>query len=183
MAERILLNSKTRGPACATRPRPAGRRAVAASACRLLTGALRDAGVTVHDNPSEDDLRAEFLSMDMAVAVVDDLDAAIAHVNTGTSHTEAIVTGIWLRRNGSPSGSTPAAVMVNAADRVHRRRAVRFRRRNRHLHPEVACARADGPARNSPRPSGSSGETATWPPNIHLFSTPATMCSDLRRQR
>ena len=44
-------------------------------------------------SPTEDELRAEFLSMDIAVAVVDGLDAAIDHINTyGTGHTEAIVT-------------------------------------------------------------------------------------------
>ena len=58
-----------------------------------LMGALQDAGVTVHLDPDEDDLRREYLSMDIAVAVVDGVDAAIAHVNEyGTGHTEAIVT-------------------------------------------------------------------------------------------
>ena len=47
----------------------------------------------MHTDPGEDELRAEFLSMDIALAVVTALDAAIAHVNGyGTGHTEAIVT-------------------------------------------------------------------------------------------
>jgi glutamate-5-semialdehyde dehydrogenase len=109
VAERIPLNSKTRRPSvCNAAETLLVDRAVAGTALPRLVGALVDAGVTVHDIPSEDELRAEFLSMDMAVAVVDDLDAAIAHVNEyGTGHTEAIVTAIWLRRNGSPNASMP----------------------------------------------------------------------------
>ena len=37
--------------------------------------------MTVHLDPVEDQLRREDLSMEIAVAVVDGVDAAIAHVN------------------------------------------------------------------------------------------------------
>lgn len=94
VAERILLNSKTRRPSvCNAAETLLVDAAIADRAVPRLLDALRNAGVTVHDDPSEDDLRAEFLSMDIAVAVVDGIDAAITHVNEyGTGHTEAIVT-------------------------------------------------------------------------------------------
>ena len=42
---------------------------------------------------SEDDLRREYLSMDIAVAVVDGVDAAIAHIERyGSHHTDSIIT-------------------------------------------------------------------------------------------
>jgi glutamate-5-semialdehyde dehydrogenase len=117
VAERILLNSKTRRPSvCNAAETLLIDAAVAATALPRLTGALRDAGVTVHADPSEDELRAEFLSMDMAVAVVDDINAAIAHINEyGTGHTEAIVTTNLAAAQRFTEQVDAAAVMVNAA--------------------------------------------------------------------
>ena len=119
VAERILLNSKTRRPSvCNAAETLLIDRAIADEAKPRLVAALRDAGVTVHDNPSEDELRAEFLSMDIAVAVVDDLDAAIAHVNEyGTGHTEAIVTTNLAAAQRFTEQLDAAAVMVNASTR------------------------------------------------------------------
>jgi glutamate-5-semialdehyde dehydrogenase len=117
MAERILLNSKTRRPSvCNAAETLLIDRAIADVAAPRLTAALRNAGVTVHEDPSEDELRAEFLSMDMAVAVVDGIDAAIAHVNEyGTGHTEAIVTSDLAAAQRFTEQVDAAAVMVNAA--------------------------------------------------------------------
>ena len=117
VAERILLNSKTRRPSvCNAAETLLVDRAVADVALPRLVSALQRAGVTVHDNPSEDELRAEFLSMDLAVAVVDGLDAAIAHVNEyGTGHTEAIVTRDLAAAQRFTERVDAAAVMVNAA--------------------------------------------------------------------
>ena len=109
VAERILLNSKTRRPSVCNAAETLlidGRSPM--RRCPGCVAAFRDAGVTVHDNPSEDELRAEFLSIDMAVAVVDGIDVAIAHVNEyGTGHTEAIVTTISLPPNDSPNRWMP----------------------------------------------------------------------------
>ena len=81
-----------------------------------LTKALVDAGVTVHADPSEEELRAEFLSMDIALAVVDGVDAAIAHVNEyGSGHTEAIVTTDLAVAQRFTDQVDAAAVMVNAS--------------------------------------------------------------------
>ncbi len=59
---------------------------------------------------------AEFLSMDIALAVVDGLDAAIAHINEyGTGHTEAIVTTNLAAAQRFTERVDAAAVMVNAS--------------------------------------------------------------------
>ncbi len=117
VAERILLNAKTRRPSvCNAAESLLIDAAIADRALPRLTKALQDAGVTVHDNPSDDELRAEFLSMDIAVAVVDGLDAAIDHVNEyGTGHTEAIVTTNLAAAQRFTERVDAAAVMVNAS--------------------------------------------------------------------
>ena len=92
------------------------RPAIADRAVPRLTKTLQDAGVTVHGDPSEDELRAEFLSMDIALAVVDDLDAAIAHINEyGSGHTEAIVATNIAAAQRFTDRVDAAAVMVNAS--------------------------------------------------------------------
>jgi len=94
--------------------------AIAEHALPRFVAALQDAGVTVHGglfgNPDEADLRREYLTMDIAVAVVDGVDAAIAHINEyGTGHTEAIVTNNVAAAQRFTDGVDAAAVMVNAS--------------------------------------------------------------------
>lgn len=117
VAERILLNAKTRRPSvCNAAESLLVDAAIADTALPRLKAALQDAGVTVHENPSDDELRAEFLSMDIAVAVVDGLDAAIAHINEyGTGHTEAIVATELAAAQRFTERVDAAAVMVNAS--------------------------------------------------------------------
>ncbi|MCV7346188.1 glutamate-5-semialdehyde dehydrogenase [Mycolicibacterium rhodesiae] len=117
VAERIILNAKTRRPSvCNAAETLLVDQALADTALPRLVGALSQAGVTVHDNPTEDDLRAEFLSMDIAVATVAGLDAAIEHINTyGTGHTEAIVTTDLKAAQRFTERVDAAAVMVNAS--------------------------------------------------------------------
>ncbi|MCV7106374.1 glutamate-5-semialdehyde dehydrogenase, partial [Mycolicibacterium chitae] len=117
VAERILLNSKTRRPSvCNAAETLLVDRALAETALPRLTAALSEAGVAVHSEPSEDQLRAEFLSMDLAVALVDGVDGAIAHINEyGTGHTEAIVTTDLAAAQRFTEQVDAAAVMVNAA--------------------------------------------------------------------
>ena len=117
VAERIILNAKTRRPSvCNAAETLLIDRGIAGTALPRLVGALERAGVTIHENPTEDELRAEFLSMDIAVAVVDGLDAAIEHINTyGTGHTEAIVTGDLAAAQRFTEQVDAAAVMVNAS--------------------------------------------------------------------
>ncbi|HEX4394593.1 MAG TPA: glutamate-5-semialdehyde dehydrogenase [Mycobacterium sp.] len=117
MAERILLNSKTRRPSvCNAAETLLVDAAIADQALPRLINALQDAGVTVHLDPDDDHLRREFLSMDIAVAVVNGVDAAIAHINEyGTGHTEAIVTSNMAAAQRFTEGVDAAAVMVNAS--------------------------------------------------------------------
>jgi glutamate-5-semialdehyde dehydrogenase len=117
MAERILLNSKTRRPSvCNAAETLLVDAAIAGQALPRLIGALQDAGVTVHLDPDDTHLRREYLAMEIAVAVVDGVDAAIAHVNEyGTGHTEAIVTNNVAAAQRFTDGVDAAAVMVNAS--------------------------------------------------------------------
>ena len=121
VAERILLNSKTRRPSvCNAAETLLVDAAIAGEAMPRLLNALEQAGVTVHGGAEGDaadaDLRREYLAMDIAVAVVDGVDAAIAHVNEyGTGHTEAIVTTNLAAAQRFTERVDAAAVMVNAS--------------------------------------------------------------------
>jgi glutamate-5-semialdehyde dehydrogenase len=117
VAERILLNSKTRRPSvCNAAETLLVDSAIAGDAVPRLVAALQDAGVTVHLDPDDDNLRREYLSMDIAVAVVDGVEGAIAHINEyGTGHTEAIVTSNMAAAQRFADGVDAAAVMVNAS--------------------------------------------------------------------
>lgn len=105
----------------------------AASADRLLPavlGRLRDAGVTIHADDraraifpdsveaTDEDWSTEYMSLDIAVAVVDDLDAAIEHIRRySTHHTESIITNDLARAERFLSEVDSAVVMVNASTR------------------------------------------------------------------
>ncbi|GAA3747273.1 glutamate-5-semialdehyde dehydrogenase [Spinactinospora alkalitolerans] len=95
----------------------------------LLTS-LRDLGVTVHGDDrvrpfddavvpaTEADWTTEYLSLDLAVKVVDSLDDAVAHIREySTAHTEAIVTDSQSAARRFVSRVDSAAVMVNASTR------------------------------------------------------------------
>jgi glutamate-5-semialdehyde dehydrogenase len=117
VAERILLNAKTRRPSvCNAAETLLVDSAIADQVLPRLVTALQGAGVTTHSDPTEDELRAEFLSMDIAVAVVDGVDGAITHINEyGTGHTEAIVTTDLAAAQRFTEQVDAAAVMVNAS--------------------------------------------------------------------
>jgi glutamate-5-semialdehyde dehydrogenase len=117
MAERILLNSKTRRPSvCNAAETLLIDRAIADQAMPRLVNALQDAGVTVHLDPDDDHLRREYLELEIAVEIVDGVEAAITHINEyGTGHTEAIVTSNMAAAQRFTEGVDAAAVMVNAS--------------------------------------------------------------------
>ncbi|MDQ1375152.1 MAG: glutamate-5-semialdehyde dehydrogenase, partial [Actinomycetota bacterium] len=72
-------------------------------------------GVSAADDA---DYGREFLDLKMSVAVVPDLDAAIAHVNRfGSGHTEAILTADLAAANRFTREVDAAAVVVNASTR------------------------------------------------------------------
>ncbi|WP_127783482.1 glutamate-5-semialdehyde dehydrogenase [Rhodococcus sp. X156] len=123
MAQRIVLNAKTRRPSvCNAAETVLVDRAVADVAVPQLLAALGEAGVTVHGEGAgmvpvtEADWAEEYLSMDVALAVVDDLDAAVRHIDRyGTGHTEAIVTTDLAAAREFTARVDAAAVMVNAS--------------------------------------------------------------------
>ncbi|MFE1593970.1 glutamate-5-semialdehyde dehydrogenase [Nocardia sp. NPDC058705] len=123
MAEAIVLNAKTRRPSvCNAAETVLIDAAVADTALPRLSKALEDAGVTIHGDlpgqvPATDaDWGEEYLTMDIALKVVDDLDAAVDHINTwGTGHTEAIVTADLAAAREFTARVDAAAVMVNAS--------------------------------------------------------------------
>jgi glutamate-5-semialdehyde dehydrogenase len=66
----------------------------------------------------EDDWRAEYLDLILAVRVVDDLEAAIEHINTfGSRHTDAIVTRDAAAADRFVTAVDSSSVMVNASTR------------------------------------------------------------------
>lgn len=110
--------------------------AVAEAFLPRVLASLAEAGVTVHgDNrvqeiseahptgatvveATEEDWATEYLSMDLAVRVVPDVDAALAHIRKySTQHTEAIVTDSLSTSRYFVSRVDSAAVMVNASTR------------------------------------------------------------------
>ncbi|MFF0607517.1 glutamate-5-semialdehyde dehydrogenase [Nocardia tengchongensis] len=123
MAESILINAKTRRPSvCNTAETVLIDRAIAEVAVPRMIKALEDKGVTIHGDlpglvPATDtDWADEYLSLDIALKVVDDLDAAVEHINEwGTGHTEAIVTADLSAAREFSARVDAAAVMVNAS--------------------------------------------------------------------
>ncbi len=104
-ALRVVLNAKTRRTGiCGAAECLLIHRDIADTIGQGVVHALLDAGVEVRvDGPlagiegskpaSDDDWGREFLDMVIAARVVDDIDAAIAHIRQyGSDHTDAIVT-------------------------------------------------------------------------------------------
>ena len=80
-----------------------------AAACALVPGMAP---------ASEADWDAEYLELILAVRIVDDLDAAIAHIQRHTSdHTEVIVTDDAANAEAFVAALRSAVVMVNASSR------------------------------------------------------------------
>ncbi|MGI8418177.1 MAG: glutamate-5-semialdehyde dehydrogenase [Nakamurella sp.] len=132
MAIDIVVNSKARRPSvCNAAETVLVHRDCASELLPKLVDALHAAGVTVHAAESAlklldpdprtvaaapDDFDGEFLSLDISLAVVDDLAAAIEHIAVhGTGHTEAIVTENLAAANTFTDRVDAAVVMVNAS--------------------------------------------------------------------
>ncbi len=123
MAEKIVLNSKTRRVSvCNAAETILVDAAVAETAVPRLLQAFQAHSVVVHGDlpglvPATDrDWSEEYLSLDVALKVVEDIDAAISHIDTyGTGHTEAIVTSDLRAAREFSTRVDAAAVMVNAS--------------------------------------------------------------------
>jgi glutamate-5-semialdehyde dehydrogenase len=126
----IVVNAKTNRPGvCNAAESLVVHRDIAEAFVPRAASALVDAGVELRgDEPSrllhpmgvatDDDFAREFLALEMTVAVVGDLEAAIEHVNRfGTGHTEAIVTRDLDAARRFTRDVDAAVVMVNASTR------------------------------------------------------------------
>ncbi len=81
-------------------------------------GAGADAAGVPHLAATEEDFATEYHALEMSVGVVDDLDAALAHIaRFGSGHTEAIVTESRSAARRFMAEVDSAAVMVNASTR------------------------------------------------------------------
>ena len=130
MALELLLNAKTQRPSVCNAVETLLVHADAASTfLPLALPALARAGVTVHGDErvavhgyvvraAEEDWGTEYLSLDLAAAVVDDLDAALAHIRRwSTGHSETIVTESQRAAARFTAEVDAAAVLVNASSR------------------------------------------------------------------
>lgn len=133
-ALRIVVNSKTqRNSVCNAAETLLVHREQAATFLPSVVRALVDKGVTVHADEEtlsvvgkmpgvvaaiDDDWATEYLGPEMAVGVVPDIDAAIAHIGTWSSgHTEAICTTSLAASEKFTSEVDSAVVNINASTR------------------------------------------------------------------
>ncbi len=130
----ILVNSKVhRVSVCNAAESVLVHAAIAPVFLPRALEALAAAGVTVHGDElvaalgppgvevvpaTDDDWGREYLSLDIAAHVVEDLEAALAHIRRwGSGHTEAIVTDSLPSAQRFIAGIDAAAIMVNASTR------------------------------------------------------------------
>ncbi|WP_433516768.1 glutamate-5-semialdehyde dehydrogenase [Nonomuraea sp. CA-143628] len=130
LAVDILVNAKAQRPSvCNAAETFLVHAGVADAFVPRALQALKDAGVTVHGDDriaaygevepaTEDDFLAEYLSLDIAAAVVGSLEEAVAHIRRyGSGHTDAIVTRSQQAARRFVSLVDSAAVAVNASTR------------------------------------------------------------------
>jgi len=131
LALALLLDGKVSRPsACNALETLLVHRDIAPSFLPKAAAALRARGVDLRVDEAgrawipdaaaatEEDFAAEFLDLVLAVGVVDDLDAAIAHIRRHTSdHTEVIVTRDPAHAEAFVHALRSAVVMVNASSR------------------------------------------------------------------
>lgn len=133
MARAVLLNSKCqRTGVCNAAESMLVHADVAGSFLPEIGRALAEAGVEIRGDgrvrelipeakPATDaDYRTEYLDLIISAKVVDDLDAAIDHINEyGSRHTDAIVTSDVAAARRFTTEVDSAAVMVNASTRFN----------------------------------------------------------------
>ena len=134
MAVDILVNAKTQRPSvCNAAETVLVHRDIADAFLPRALRVLGEKGVTVHADEkvrayagegatvveaTDEDWGTEYLSLDLAAAVVDSLDDAVAHIRRyGSAHTEAIVTTSQSAARRFTAFVDSAAVMVNASTR------------------------------------------------------------------
>jgi len=132
MAVEILLNAKTQRPSVCNTVETLLVHSGSA-VLPAVAAALRAAGVTLHVDDrvaqalagkvetvpaDDDDWATEYMDLDLAVAMVDNLDAAVSHIRKWTTgHTEAILTNNLANAEKFIAEIDSAAVIVNASTR------------------------------------------------------------------
>ncbi|MGI9117890.1 MAG: glutamate-5-semialdehyde dehydrogenase [Gaiellales bacterium] len=131
MAVSITLNAKVQRPGVCNAAETLLVHVDRADLLPPVLGALRDAGVELRGDArtraaidfeiaeaTEADWDAEYLDLILAVRVVDDLDAALDHIDRhSTGHSEAIVTDSLETARRFTDGVDSACVYVNASTR------------------------------------------------------------------
>ena len=130
-ARDIVVNAKVQRPSvCNSVETVLVHRDAAKRLVPPLVEALQARGVTVHGDGSvgelaggvvaatEEDWQSEYLSLDVAMRIVDDLDEALGHIRTySTHHTESIVTEDDANAERFLAEVDSAVVMVNTSTR------------------------------------------------------------------
>jgi glutamate-5-semialdehyde dehydrogenase len=132
-AQEIVVNAKVQRPGvCNAAETLLVHADIAAQFLPRVLRALYDAGVTLHgdervraavpDLPvraaTEEDWNTEYLALEMAVGVVDGVEAAIEHINRhGSGHSEAIVTADTGAARAFELEVDAACVYINASTR------------------------------------------------------------------
>ena len=125
----VIVNAKTQRPStCNTLETLLVDRAIAAEFLPKLVAKMKEVGVTLHCDAlqkadgieplDQDKLRQEWLSLDLSVVLVDDLDAAVAHIREyGSQHSESILTSDYKLARQFVTQVDAAAVYINASTR------------------------------------------------------------------
>ncbi|MFF7292817.1 glutamate-5-semialdehyde dehydrogenase [Microbacterium sp. NPDC008134] len=130
-ARDIVVNAKVQRPSvCNAVETVLVHRQAAPRLVPLVASALQSEGVAIHGDDivsglvsnvipaTEEDWATEYLSLDIAIKVVDDLDEALAHIRTySTGHTESIITTDTRNAERFLAEVDSAVVMVNASTR------------------------------------------------------------------
>ena len=131
MAVDIVRNAKVQRPSvCNAVETVLVHRRAAERLLPVLLAALREEGVHVRgdararaidpalDPATDDDFATEHMALELTIGVVDDLDAALAHIRRfSTRHTESIITGDMASAERFLAEVDSAVVMVNASTR------------------------------------------------------------------
>jgi glutamate-5-semialdehyde dehydrogenase len=130
-AREIVVNAKVQRPSvCNSVETVLVHRGAAARLVPEVTAALQASGVTVHGDEAvaalvsgivpatEDDWSTEYLTLDISMRVVDDLDDALDHIRRySTHHTESIITTDDENAERFLAEVDSAVVMANASTR------------------------------------------------------------------
>ena len=127
----IIINSKVQRPSvCNSLETLLVHADVAEKILPALANELKENGVTVHGcqetlrhmpdaiAATEDDWATEYLSLDLAIRVIADLDSALKHIaEFSTKHTESILTSDAINAERFLSEVDSSVVMVNSSTR------------------------------------------------------------------